>query len=146
MFHLLPAVALLLPLLPNLISNQCAACDSYTAALISCQTTSANVTAVSTPIGSTTIHCMCTLKSSVTAMNTCQACDQSNPSRDLAPLVLSAWTATCTVDDQFGDQQAASCWESQASNLLPCVSKTGGSGSVGGNTNSGTSAIISAGR
>ena len=146
MFRLLPAVGLLLPLLPNLMSAQCANCDSYTAALKSCQTTSANVTAVGTTMDSTTIHCMCTTKSGVTEMNACQACDESNPSTDLAPLVLSAWTTTCTADGQFGDQQAASCWESQPSNFMPCVSKTEGSGSVGGNTGSGASATISAGR
>ena len=141
MFQLLSAVAFLLPLLPTLISAQCADCDSYTAALTSCQTTSANVTTVGSTMDTTTLHCMCTSKSGVTEMNACQGCDESNPSTSIDLLVLAAWTTTCKADGQFGDQQAATCWESQPSDFLPCLSKTGGSGSgsgsAGGNTVSG---------
>ena len=139
MSYLLPTVALFLSLVPTLISAQCAACDTYTAALKSCQTTSANVTAVGTKMDSTTIHCMCTAESGVTGMNACQACEESNPSESLDLPVLLAWTTTCQADSQFGDQQATACWEGQPSNILPCVSKTGGSGSGGidGGTTSG---------
>lgn len=140
MFHLITAIALLLHLFPTLISAQCAACDSYTAALTSCQTSSVNVTAVGTTMDATTLHCMCTSKSGVTEMNACEGCDESNPSSSLDLLLLAAWTTTCKADGQFGDQQAATCWESQPSDFLPCLSKTGGSGSgsVNGDTNSGS--------
>ena len=137
MIRLLPIVALLLPFLPNLISAQCAACDSYTAALHSCQTTSANVTAVGTTMDSTTLHCMCTSKSSVTGMNACLACEESDPSPSLDSTVLLAWTNTCKADGQYGDQQAATCWASQPSNDLPCFSNIGGNGGAAGGTNSG---------
>lgn len=138
MLHLLSAVALL-HFLPTIVSAQCAACDSYTAALKSCQTTSANVTEVGTTMDSTTIHCMCTSDSGDTDMNACEACVESTPSTNIEITVLAAWTTTCQADGQFGVQQAAACWESQPSNDLPCVSKTGGSGSgsVDGGTESG---------
>lgn len=82
---------------------------------------------------------MCTSESGVTEMNACQACVESNPSTSLEAAVLLAWTTTCQADSEFGDQQAAACWESQPSNVFPCVSKTGGSGSgaVDGGTKSG---------
>lgn len=151
MFRRLLAVALLLPLLPTPISAQCADCDSYTAALQSCQTTKSNVTAVGTAMDSTTLNCMCMSKSGVIDMNACQACDESNPSSSLDIILLSAWTTTCRAESKFGEQQAATCWESQPSNFMPCVAKTGtdgsgsgsgsgsggGSGSVGGGTTSG---------
>lgn len=132
MTRLLTSVAFLWAFLSTLISAQCAACDSYTSALQSCQTTSANVTAVGTTMDSTTIHCMCTSKSGVTEMNACQGCEDTNPGTSLVDSVLAAWTLTCTADDQFGDQQAASCWEGQPDNVGPCLSQTGKSGSVGG--------------
>ena len=130
-------VTLLLPALPTLISANCAACDSYTSALASCGS-GINVTAVGTKTDSSTIHCMCTSKSSVTDMNACQACIEADPSTDLLPGVLFAWTTTCQADVQFGDKQAALCWESQPSNAIPCFSRGAGGGSTGGSTNDGS--------
>ena len=130
-------VTLLFPILPTLISANCAACDSYTSALGSCRS-SANVTAVGTTTDSSTIHCMCTSKSSLTDMNACQACIEADPSPDLLPTVLLAWTTTCRADVQFGDKQAALCWESQPSNAIPCFSRNTGSDSTGGSTNGGS--------
>ena len=129
MFSLLPAVALFLPLLPTLISAQCDACNSYSAALQSCQTTSAQVVDVGSTMDSTTLHCMCTSRSNVTEMNTCLGCDESNLSTTLNIAVLNAWTMTCKADARFGDQQAVSCWESQPGSIIPCVSTPSGSGS-----------------
>ena len=138
MYCLLSAVALFLPILPSLISAQCAACDSYTAALKSCQTTSAKVNVIGTTMDSTTLHCMCTTKSNVTQMNACQGCEESSPNASLDIILLSVWTATCAADGQFGDQQALLCWESQPDNFLPCLSKTSGGGSGSGNVGGGT--------
>lgn len=132
MLRLLSILVLLLPLFPALISAQCAACDSYTAALQSCQTTAANDTAVGTTTDSTTIRCMCSSKSNHTDMNACTACFQANPNTNLDISVLSAWTLTCAADAQFGDQQAAQCWQSQPDNVGPCFSQTGGSSFAGG--------------
>ncbi|KAM0798759.1 hypothetical protein BDR22DRAFT_890883 [Usnea florida] len=129
---MLRLIFILVLLFPALISAQCAACDSYTAALQSCQTTSANDTAVGTTIDSTTIHCMCSSKSNYTDMNACTACYTIDPSATLDFSVLSAWALTCTADGQFGDQQAAECWQSQPDNVGPCLSKTGGSSFAGG--------------
>ena len=136
MLSLLPSIAILLTILPVLISAQCAACDSYTNALESCQT-SVNVTAVGTKTDSTTIHCMCTSRSNVTDMNACQGCVESSPSTLFNAGVLLAWTTTCQADASFGDKQAALCWESQPSNSIPCTSEDNGSGSGNGGTNSG---------
>ena len=139
MFSLLSSVAILLTILPALISAQCATCDSYTNALESCQT-SINVTAVGTKTDSNTIHCMCSVNSNVTDMSACQACIESNPSTLLNAGVLLAWTTTCQVDASYGDKQAALCWASQPSNDIPCFSEdngSNGSGSGSGGTNSG---------
>ena len=132
MLRLLSILVLLLPLFPALISAQCAPCDSYSAALQSCQTTSANDTAVGTPMDSTTIRCMCSSKSNVIDMNACTACFLADLNPDFTISVLTAWTLTCTADGQFGDQQAASCWQSQPDNVGPCYSRTGGSSFAGG--------------
>ncbi len=131
MFRFFSSIALLLSLLPTLISAQCAACDSYTNALSSCQTSS-NVTEVGTKMDTGTIKCMCSTKSSVTDMNACQGCTLSDPSVDFDESVLLAWTTTCQADGQLGDKQAAICWESQPSNDIPCFSKS--SGTTGGDS------------
>lgn len=132
MLRLLPAFAFLLFLLPTFISAQCAACDSYTAALQSCQTTNVNVTAVGATMDSTAIQCMCTSKSGATEMNACLVCEESNANSSLDTTVLLAWTNTCSAEGQFGDQQAATCWESQPNNELPCFSQTDGNGGTSG--------------
>lgn len=130
-------VTLLLPILPTLVSANCTACDSYTSALRSCGSR-INVTAVGTATDSSTIHCMCTSKSGLTDMNACKDCIEADPSPDLLSAVLLAWTTTCQADAQFGDKQAALCWESQPSNAIPCFSRDAESGSTGGSTNGGS--------
>ena len=143
MFRFLVYITLASSFVSTLVSADCPACDSYNDALRSCQTSS---TAVGTSTDSTTIHCMCSSKSNVTDMNACQGCAETDPSLDLAPTVLAAWTTTCQADVQFGDKQAALCWQSQPSNYIPCVSKSDGSGGTGGSegssgsTNSGSGA------
>ena len=136
MFSLFSSVAILLTIFPAFISAQCAACDSYTNALESCQT-SVNVTAVGTKTDPNTIHCMCSTKSNITDMNACQACVESSPSTIFNAGVLLAWTTTCQADASLGDKQAALCWESQPSNSIPCTSDSNGGGSGSGGTNSG---------
>ena len=139
MIRFLAYITLSLSFISTLVSADCPACDSYNKALQACQTSS-NVTEVGTKMDSTTIHCMCSSKSNVTDMNACQGCAEADPSLTLlsTALVLSAWTTTCQADVQYGDKQAALCWQSQPSNYIPCVSKSDGSGGTGGSTNSGS--------
>ena len=144
MLHVPSYISFFLLILPTLITADCAACDSYTSALQACQTSS-NVTAVGTSMDANTIHCMCTSKSHVTDMNACQVCVESDQTTDVLSAPLFAWTTTCQADAQFGDKQAALCWQSQPSNDIPCVSKSGGSAS-GGSTNSGSGGGTTTGR
>ena len=139
MFRFIVYITFPLSFLPILVSADCPACDSYNSALQACQTSS-KVTEVGTQMDSTTLHCMCSSKSNVTDMNACQGCAEADPSLNLlsTTLVLSAWTTTCQADVQFGDKQAALCWQSQPSNYIPCVSKSDGSGGTSGSTNSGS--------
>ena len=123
------SIALISLHLPYLTAAQCSVCNSYSAALKSCQTTSANVTAVGGTMDTTSVHCMCISKSSTAQMNTCQGCDDSNTSLNLDISLLYAWYLTCKADEQWGDQQGVACWEGQPDNFLPCVEKTGGKGS-----------------
>lgn len=126
---------LLLSLL-RLVSAQCdSVCNSYNNALKSCQGSN-NVTALGTKIDSKTIDCMCTSKSNESDMNACYGCEEQNLTTDFDYIVSNAWITTCKADTQFGDQQAALCWEGQPTNFIPCVSKTTGSGS-GGTMNGG---------
>ena len=138
MFRFLVYITLSLPLLSTLVSADCPVCNSYTNALRSCQTSSSHVTQVGTSMDSNTIHCMCSSKSNETDMNACQGCAETDPSPDLLSAVLAAWVVTCQADMQFGDKQAALCWQSQPSNYIPCVSKSDGSGGTGGSTGSGS--------
>ena len=137
MFRLLVYITLSLPYIATLVSADCAVCDSYNNALQSCQSRS-KVTQVGTSMDSNTIHCMCSSKSNVTDMNACQGCAEADPSPDLLTAALYAWITTCQADIQFGDKQAALCWQSQPNNYIPCVSKSDGSGGTGGSTNSGS--------
>ena len=137
MFHFLIYTTLSFPFISTFVSADCTVCDSYTNALKSCQTSS-HVTLVGTSMDSTTIHCMCSSKSNQTDMNACQSCAESDQSLDLDTAVLFAWIKTCQADVQFGDKQAALCWQSQPNNYIPCVSKSDGSGGTGGSTNSGS--------
>lgn len=124
-----PSIALFALHLPYLITAQCSACNSYSAALKSCQTTSANITAVGNIMDTTSVHCMCVSSSSATEMNTCQGCGESNFNLNLDLSLLLAWYNTCKADGQWGDQQAIACWEGQPNNFLPCFENTGGKGS-----------------
>lgn len=132
MLHLLLPITLSAALLPTLITAQCAACDSYSAALTKCQTASANVTAVGSTMDTTSIKCMCITSSSESQMNACQGCEESDPSTTFDALTLLAWTTTCTAYGNWGDQQAVACWEGQPSNDFPCFEKTGAGNSIPG--------------
>ena len=78
----------------------------------------------------TTVHCMCTTNSASATINTCVGCMESNPTdtdnADIDGIALAAWVTTCKADGQFGEQQAALCWQSQPTDYMPCVEKTGG--------------------
>ena len=128
--------------LPIVITAQCNACDSYTAALKSCQKTSANITEVGNTMDTTSIHCMCSTNSNAQQINACDGCWDSNPDVDLDITILLAWSTTCKADGQFGEQQAVACWEGQPGNFLPCLEK--GTGTSGGPTSSGSGATTSA--
>ena len=137
MFRLLIYTTLSLASLSTLVFADCSACASYDNAIKTCQTSS-HIIQVGTTMDSNTIHCMCSSKSNVTAMNACQACCEADPSLTLLSTVsvLAAWAATCQADIQFGDKQAALCWQGQPDNYIPCVSKSDGHGGTGGSTNS----------
>ena len=136
MLHSIIYVTLSLSLLSTPISADCPACDPYNSALQACRTKS-DVTAVGTPMDSTTIHCMCSSKSNQTDMNACQSCAETDPSVPLLSGVLFAWISTCQAQIKFGDKQAALCWQSQPGNFIPCVSRSDGNSGTGGSTNSG---------
>ena len=128
---------------PAQIAAECSTCNSYTAALKSCQKTSANVTQTGSDMDTDSVHCMCISSSSHAEMNSCRGCVASdvNLAESLDFTILAAWTATCNADDLFGDKQAALCWRSQPSDYVPCVSKTsgdtgGGSGTLSGGASS----------
>lgn len=136
MFRIISYLPLLLPLL-GLVSAQCdSVCNNYNNALRSCQGSS-NVTALGTKMDSKTVNCMCTSKSNESDMNACYGCEEQNLTTDFDYIVSNAWITTCKADVQFGDQQAALCWQGQPTNFIPCVSKTTGSGSSGGGTSGG---------
>lgn len=136
MLRIISCLSLLLPLL-CLVSAQCdSACSSYNDALKACQGSS-NVTALGTKMDSKTVNCMCTSKSNESDMNACLGCNEQNLTIEFDYIVSNAWITTCKADVQFGDQQAALCWQGQPTNYLPCVSKTTGSGSSGGGTSGG---------
>ena len=125
---------------PAQIAADCSACNSYAAALKSCQKTpSANVTLTSSDMDTDTVHCMCISSSSHSEINKCRGCAASDVSvgESLDFTILAAWLATCNADDLFGDDQAALCWRSQPSDYVPCVSNTGGgSGTLSGGASS----------
>ena len=137
MFRLLVYATLSLVFVSTLVSADCPVCDSYDNAIKYCQTSS-HITQIGTTMDPSTIHCMCTSKSNVTDMNACKDCAEGDPSINLVSLVsvLAAWATTCQANIQFGDKQAALCWQSQPSNYIPCVSKSDGAGGTGGSTNS----------
>ena len=112
---------------PAQIAAQCSACNSYSDALKSCQKTGANVTAIGGNMDTSTVHCMCVSSSSYREMNTCAGCAETSDQTTLLDIeILLAWSTTCDADNQFGDKQAAACWQSQPDDYVPCVSDTGG--------------------
>jgi len=125
MKHVTLPLALFTIRLAHLITAQCPACDSYSAALRSCQKTSTNITAIGNTMDTSSVHCMCVSSSSATQMNTCQGCGDTN----IDARILGSWYNTCKADGQYGDQQAIACWEAQPGSFLPCVSNTVGKGS-----------------
>jgi hypothetical protein len=127
MLRFLLPITLLGLFLPSLISAQCPACDSYTAALKSCQSPSVNVTAIGNTMDASTVHCMCVAHSNTAQMNTCQGCLETSGTTDILTVLLT-WRTTCNADTLFGDQQAVACWEGQPGNILPCISKMFGNG------------------
>lgn len=143
LYHHLTLISLAL-WFPSQIAALCSDCDSYTSALKSCQKTSANVTQIGSAMDTDSVHCMCISSSSYTEMNSCSGCTKSNFDVALSVElhVLSAWTTTCKADNQFGDKQAAACWQGQPTDFMPCVSKTtsgsggGGSGTLTGGSSS----------
>lgn len=119
--------------IPHQTTAQCPACDTCSAALKQCQTTSTtNITTTGNTLDTASVHCMCVTSSSATQMNSCRGCrDASNlVTGGLDLQVLLAWYYTCNADDQFGEGQAKACWESQPGSFLPCVSNTGGKGAT----------------
>lgn len=128
MLYFLSCFIIFLSLLSTLVSADCAGpCDSYNNGLRSCQTKN-SVVAVGSPMDSNTIHCMCSSKSNLTDMDTCLACLEANPSTDTTSAILLAWTNTCKAELEFGDKQAALCWQNQPDNTIPCSSKSDGYG------------------
>ena len=119
-------LTLLSALLPTLIADQCPECDSYIAALKTCQTTSANISAVGTTINTQSTHCMCVSDSSFGEMTDCQICEDPDLSTDFDIELLGSWAVTCNADNYFGDQQAVLCWEAQPLDLPEqCLGDTG---------------------
>ena len=139
-------ISLLTLLLPTLVNAQCPTCDSYAAALKSCQSASIDVTTVGSTMDAASIECMCKTKSNAADMNSCIGCWEVNPTSyfndqdGLSVTTVTSWQTTCKADNQFGDKQAVACWEGQPSDSLPCFEKDGGSGSgSGGGTSLGGS-------
>ena len=131
MHHRFLSIALFTLYLPHLIAaSQCSACDSFSAALKTCQTTGLNITAVGNKMDASTVHCMCVSSSSSTKMAGCSYCDGSIDEVTVDGYALMAWYDTCYADDTWGDQQAIACWESLPEDGMPCIENTGGKGSA----------------
>ena len=113
--------------LPAQIAAQCSACTSYTAALKSCQTGSANLTQIGSVVDTDDVHCMCQSSSSYTEMNSCTGCTETDYTLEesIDPTILDAWTSTCNADNLYDDKQAVACWQGQPTNYLPCIERTG---------------------
>ena len=125
------SIALFTLYLPHLIAaSQCPTCDSFSAALKSCQATGINITAVGNRMDASTVHCMCVSSSSSTEMADCSYCDGSIDEVTVDGVALLSWYDTCYADDTWGDQQAIACWEALPDDNLPCLENTGGKGSA----------------
>lgn len=121
---LLHFTALLLLKLPHLITAQCPACDSYSAALKTCQsqTTTSNLTTTGDTMDTASIECMCVKNSGTEQMDICHGCLQNTLDWDVS--LLLGWYITCSAKDDFGDEQAVACWEGQLDHLTPCFPAT----------------------
>ena len=88
------SIALFTLYLPHLIAaSQCQTCDSFNAALKSCQTTGTNSTAIGSKMDTETVHCMCVSSSSSTEMADCAYCNQEVSAGGVVVdgYVLAAW-------------------------------------------------------
>ncbi|KAK0512949.1 hypothetical protein JMJ35_004966 [Cladonia borealis] len=122
------SIALFTLYLPHLIAaSQCQTCDSFNAALKSCQTTGTNSTAVGSKTDTETVHCMCVSSSSSTEMADCAYCNEevSTDGVVVDGNVLAAWIDTCAADKTWGDQQAVACWEGQPGDSFSCTDAAG---------------------
>lgn len=142
--HFVLFTSLLILHIAHFINALCPACGSYSAALKSCQSNSANLTLIGSAMDTASIDCMCMSRSSTTQKNTCQGCQVSSTSAEdfPDPSLLLTWYFTCKASDQWGDQQGVACWEGQPLNLAPCVSNTVRQG--GGSTSGGSAGEDSA--
>ena len=129
MNHRFLSITLFTLYLPHLIAAQCSACDSFSAALKSCQTSGLNITAVGNMIDAETVHCMCVSGSSATEMSDCSTCDGSINSVTVDGVALISWYDTCYAYETWGDQQAIACWQGLPHNNLPCIQNIGGKAS-----------------
>ena len=135
--------------LPHLVTAECPDCNSYSAALTSCQskTTSGNLTTTGSKIDTGTVDCMCVSGSNTAQMNSCQGCYAASATlntndEDVDVSLLLSWYYVCKANDQWGNQQGAACWQGQPLDYVPCVSNTvkkGGGSTSGGSGGSGTS-------
>lgn len=133
------SVTLFTLVLPHLIAaSQCPTCDSFSAALKSCQTPGLNITDVGSKMNTETVHCMCVSSSSTTKTDDCLSCAGSaNEVTDVGStdqvtvdvVALLAWYDVCYADDRWGDQQAVACWEGLLDGSASCYEKTSGKGS-----------------
>ena len=126
LFHHLTLISLALCFPAPIFAAQCSQCDSYNAALKSCQKGGASLTDVGSDIDADAVHCMCKTASSATLIAACEDCAYLNPANTVDITVLSAWFQTCTAASGFGDAQAVQCWQG---NDVDCYS---GDPSLGG--------------
>ncbi|KAL8746863.1 MAG: hypothetical protein Q9190_001187 [Brigantiaea leucoxantha] len=138
MKHYSITIALALLHVPFLVAAQCPACDSYQAALKSCKTNSADTQTVGDTMDTSTVHCMCQTKSTSAQQNTCTGCAETNSNANLDITVLLAWYTTCTASETFDDKQAVLCWESQPTNILPCIEAVDNTGDDSSSSGSGS--------
>ena len=129
MNHRFLSIALFTLYLPHLIAAQCSSCNSFSAALKSCQTPSINTTEPFSPMDTETVHCMCVSSSNLAEMLACDECDGSSDTVTVNGAALIAWYDTCNADEAWGDQQAVACWETADTDALVCLENTVGNGS-----------------
>ena len=83
----------------SLVWADCPSCDSYSKALRSCGSSSANTTVLGSSIDDHTVHCMCSTSSNSATLNSCHGCiisdSTANLDLGLNSIAMSAWTYTC---------------------------------------------------